>query len=401
MATSQLAIPEKYKSELRYVEAKDTRTDAEILHSFTEHVPVTSEKNIWTYWHSGVKSMPSWCQRNIINWVRLQGSEWTVRVLDTVPDSPNHALKWIAPEELPEAFVEGTMTGPYVGPHSADFLRGAALYAYGGIWMDVGNILFRHLDKVCWDQLADDNSPYTVSAPWMLKQYIANHFIAARKGDIFIKKWHELFVHLWKGRKDFTGVLQSPLIAFIQDFKFGQAEDRNFKWDFKVDEATALGYIGQCVAWIRLTWLQEPDGGFDGVDYWAKKVLLFDAGQEDWAAEQLLGYKGEDLFKVLTTKRDADAESEEFKKAEETIWRLLTKSSLQKITHGKGLTHSVHCGVLMDLPENEGSDQQPETFAELLRFGSVHFEQTRESVVYVDPIMVDPQLVIRKGFLEA
>jgi mannosyltransferase OCH1-like enzyme len=68
-------------------------------------------------------------------------------------------------------------------------LRGAALYAYGGVWMDVGNILFRNLDKVCWDQLADEESPFTVSVPWMFEQQMANHFIAARKGDVFVKKW--------------------------------------------------------------------------------------------------------------------------------------------------------------------------------------------------------------------
>jgi hypothetical protein len=189
MTEQRITIPDAYKSQLRYVEARDSRTDAEIIDSLTHVVPMTSEKNIWTYWHAGVKAMPSWCQHNIINWVRLHGSEWTVRVLDTVPGSPNHALKWIDPAILPEAFVKGTMTGPYVGPHSADFLRGAALFSYGGVWMDVGNILFRHLDKVCWDQLADENSPYTVSIPWMFEQYTANHFVAARKGDAFIKRW--------------------------------------------------------------------------------------------------------------------------------------------------------------------------------------------------------------------
>jgi hypothetical protein len=173
-----------------------------------------------------------------------------------------------------------------------------------------------------------------------------------------------------------------------------------FKWDFKVDEQTVLAYVGQCVAWIRLTWLQEPDGGFDGVDYWAKKVLLIDVGSEDWAAEQIIGYNGEDLFRVFTTKMDADRESEKYKTAEKTVWRLLTKSTMQKIAHGKGLTYSVSCGILLDLPENEGKDQEAGTFGELLRYGSVHLEQTRESIVYAAPVMVAPEFVIRKGLLE-
>ena len=107
-----------------------------------------------------------------------------------VPESPNYALSWLEADQLPAAFVNNTMTGPYVGPHSADFLRGATLFAYGGVWMDVGNILFRHLDDVCWNQLEDATSPYTVCVPWMLAQHIANHFVAARKGDEFIQKWY-------------------------------------------------------------------------------------------------------------------------------------------------------------------------------------------------------------------
>jgi hypothetical protein len=87
--------------------------------------------------------------------VRLYGSDWTVRVLDTAPNSLNHALSCIAPEKLLEAFVKGTMTGLYVRPHSVDF-RGAALYEYEGAWVDVGNVLFTDLDRVCWDQLADE-----------------------------------------------------------------------------------------------------------------------------------------------------------------------------------------------------------------------------------------------------
>jgi hypothetical protein len=208
-------------------------------------------------------------------------------------------------------------------------------------------------------------------------------------------------MHLWKGRTDFTDVIKSPLTGFLQDFKFEMAQEMGFKWDFKVDEQTALAYVGQCMAWVRLTWLQEPDGGFDGVDYWAKKILLIDVRSEDWAAEQILGYNGEDLFRVFTTKMDADRESENYKTAEKIVWRLLTKSTMQKIVHGKELTYSVSCGTLLDLPENEGKDQEAGTFGELLRYGSVHLEQTRESIVYAAPVIVAPEFVIRKGLLEA
>lgn len=67
--------------------------------------------------------------------------------------------------------------------------------------MDVGNILFRDLDRVCWKQLADESSPYTVCVPWMLEQNFGNHFVAARKGDEFIKRWHDLFVHVERSHR--------------------------------------------------------------------------------------------------------------------------------------------------------------------------------------------------------
>lgn len=189
-AASPFPIPEEFGKDLHLVESLDKRSDKDILESLSDHVPITSEKNIWAFWDSRLGSMPSWCKHNVLNWIRLCGPSWTVRVLDTVPNSPNNALRWVTDTSmLPDAFVKGTMDGPYVGPHSADFLRGACLFLYGGVWMDVGIILIRKLDDICWKQLADPASPFQVSIPWMYGLTTANHFVASRKGDPFIKRW--------------------------------------------------------------------------------------------------------------------------------------------------------------------------------------------------------------------
>jgi len=135
--------------------------------------------------------MPEWCQRNMVDWVRINGPDgWTVRVLDSNPDSPNYAVKYLPADLLPQAFVKGSMTGPYVGPHSSDFLRGACLQEHGGAYVDVGNIPIRSLDRICWRQLEDPKSPFQVAIPWMYGTITANHFVAARKGDPFIKRWY-------------------------------------------------------------------------------------------------------------------------------------------------------------------------------------------------------------------
>ena len=186
----KLQIPAQYKDLLEPVEILESQSNEEILESLTKYMPVTSEKNIWAFWHAGVRSMPSWNQRNIIDWIRIRGdSGWTVRVLDSVPDSPNHAVKFLDGSLLPEAYKNSTMEGPWTGQHSADFVRGALLWTHGGICMDVGCILLRDLDRICWNTMTEQGSPYRIAAPHLWGQTIANYFVAARKGDPFVKRW--------------------------------------------------------------------------------------------------------------------------------------------------------------------------------------------------------------------
>ena len=110
-------------------------------------------------------------------------------MLDKIPGSPNHVLKFIDREMLPEAFLSGTMDGQHAGQHAADCIRGPLLFRYGGVSMDVGCLLIRNIDRICWDLLADPDSPYEVAVPVLYGQTIANHFVAARKNNVFIEKW--------------------------------------------------------------------------------------------------------------------------------------------------------------------------------------------------------------------
>lgn len=182
-------IPEEYRNRLRPIEVTDHRSDAEIFATFQEYRPVTSEKNVWAYWHAGVANMPKWCQKNAIDWVRILGPEWTVRILDNVSGSPNNTLRYVPEALLPPAFVSQTMDGPYIGQHGADLTRSACLYEHGGAWMDVGSILIRHIDRICWNELESSESPYRVAIPMIYGLVGSNHFVAARKKDPFIYRW--------------------------------------------------------------------------------------------------------------------------------------------------------------------------------------------------------------------
>ena len=398
MANQKFTIPSEFQDELRYTELSDIRSDKEILAELARHHPVTSEKNIWAYWHAGINGIPDWCKRNIANWARIHDKSWSIHVLDTVPGSPNNALKFIPADLLPETFVKGTMDGDYVGPHSADFLRGALLYLHGGCFIDVGCLLFRSFDDICWNELADPQSPYQISTPWMYGTLMANHFVAARRGDEFIRRWHQLFLHLWKGRTNYEGLALNPLLAFGLELDFAESAERGFKWEFGADPVLVFGYITQVLAWARLCMLEDSGDGFSSADYAVNNVLWFDSLVENWAAEPVVGFKGQDLFDALATRLDTDPESEEYKLAYKVVWRLLTRSSMQKITHGKNITKDPALGVLWDLEENRNKDCEPGTFGELLRYCSTHFVQTRKGVAQIK--VQKPAKTQKKGLLE-
>ncbi|KAF6810014.1 capsule polysaccharide biosynthesis protein [Colletotrichum musicola] len=398
MASPHFEIPEEFKDKIRYVDSLDTRSDQEILEAIEKPPPVNSEKNIWAFWHAGASAMPAWCQRNVVNWSRRCGPSWTIRVLNTVKDSPSYALNWVKAEDLPKAFVSGTMEGRPGSnlPHSADFLRGACLFQYGGVWLDVGAILFRSIDDICWRKLEDPSTPYQVAGPWEFARIVANHIIASRKGDPFIKHWHELFVHIWKDNVNSDGLIENPLLSFVHDISLDEMVERGFVWDWNVPMPKVLEYIAQILCWTRVGCIEEPNGGFNGAEYYSTKILLFDALYEDWHAEAFVGWNGERLFKVLATRLDADPESEAYKEAYKIVWTLLTSASMEKVTRTGGMTTTKALGTIWDEKENENMDREPGTFAELLRFGSIHFHQDRETRI-IPPKKAD---VIFKGVLE-
>ena len=119
--------------------------------------------------------------------------------------------------------------------------------------------------------------------------------------------------------------------------------------------------------------LEDNGTDFNYADYWEDDILCFDALQENWGAEATIGFKNasQTTFDLLALMWEPEKmkRDEQQQKAYDLVWRLLTQSSMQKITRGKGLTHDVHLGVLWDRPENQGKDCRIETSAEMLRYG--------------------------------
>ena len=300
------------------------------------------------------------------------------------------------------------MTGDYVGPHSADLLKGACLFLHGGVWLDVGILLFRHIDQICWSALCDPNSPYEIAAPHAYTQVVNNHFIAARKGSLFIQRWHELFCALWRdGRTDFKGMASDPSLTVLLP-TLGRpkppeeaAKEVRYKFDYDVPFTEILEYISQVLSWLRVSLLDCPKkdpAGFSGRKYWEEKVLLIDSLDETWLAEKVQNFDTQKIFDLLAT-RFEDPDAVKVEEARNLVWTLLEQASMQKVYHGKKLLKTPAIGQLWDRSDNGNADCAGGTFAALLRYGSVFFEQTREVPIVRAP-KVDEADVLRLGNLE-
>ena len=154
-------------------------------------------------------------------------------------------------------------------------------------------------------------------------------------------------------------------------------------------------YIAQIRAWNVIALIEEPQaGGLNGLKYFNEHVMPFDALTEDWPAEPMIGWRGQDYFDLITTRLDTDPNSEEYKRAHDVVWKVLTTASMQKITRGGGLGPD-HFGTLLD--NWKVDPEAPMTFFDLLRYGSVHFEQvdrkTRLKPPYAGSALIRERLI--------
>jgi len=375
----------------------DSRSDEEIILTLVRYQPIVSEKNLWTFWDTGFWEMRPYVRRNIIEWVRRLGPDWRVRVLDHVDGSPLNISTFLPDTEFHEAFNNRTMTGPYVGAHSGDVVRLPLLYHYGGVWMDAGTMLFRHIDKICWDVLEDPTSRFKIAgiAPGTEPEndVVMNGFIAAKKGNGFIKRWHDVYLEIWKGRTDCIGLQNHPLLRQVK--KVEVPESMQIK--FGIDNSLMNDYVAHALAFKRIRMLQDPADGFNGPEYWQNHAFVLPV-EETFLAQLMCGFDGQRQFNLLSQPREGVDHKDRDRAAENLVQELLSFASTMKLSHGLKNNKLVHLSKLWDLPENADADIEPGTFAAYLRWGSIHLEQTRD--LQPLPVNCGRKQVLRAGVLE-
>ncbi|KAL8805667.1 MAG: hypothetical protein Q9182_001811 [Xanthomendoza sp. 2 TL-2023] len=385
----------------------DNRPEQDILASLQEYSPVTSEKNIWAFWHSGISSSPPWVQRTVVNWVR-RFTTWEIRVLDSVTGSPLHFHRYLTPELLPDALNNNAMTGPHAYTHSSDLVRLALVYVHGGVWMDAGSLIFRDLDDICWNRIEDPESPYEL-AGFLMPDLDAtprgtffNGFVAAKKGNPFIKRWHEIFLEVWKGVSESQGLHAHPLLRRGTALNRERSPSRQQhgplpEFQNPQQQQDLADYLVQFACFSRLACLEDPSDGFNGADYLVQHGLFFDGLQELFLAHLLTSWNGSQQFQHLATKKQEGSSDRGYLAAERFAESIVRDSCMMKVSHYNKLD-LLMLGNLWEEPGNEDADWAEGTFAAFLRYASVHLEQTRE----LKPEKWEPsgRKTLRVGLLE-
>jgi len=154
-----------------------------------------SPKIIWMYWSQGIASLTGFRRLCVHSW-RLWNPGWRLLLLDR-----ETVATYVGPAELPDFFDE---LEPGM---QADALRLALLARYGGVYTDVATLCLRPLDEWVWSEVAEGPSPRGMGAfylacfgmePGVSREYVENWFLAARRGNPFMRAWRDLYIEGWR-----------------------------------------------------------------------------------------------------------------------------------------------------------------------------------------------------------
>ena len=365
----------------------DLRPDGEIDYDLLHPKPVTDEKNIWFFWHSGFLGMHSYTKRNIRTWHRRFSKHgWTVRVLDCQASSSLNVANFLDitdPGTFPRAFIDGTIGGDYSRQHTSDLVRWPLLLKYGGVYADVGLIQIGDLERLWNKTLGDPTSPFEVlsyDGGDVQANSLTNYFLCSRRDNALFVRCHKLLLELWAadcGKASTDGMHSSPLLKGLPLFNTQSTINEG---DRKIgsEEVSKMltDYIIQGQAMTMVMGLIDEEDDWNGPKYVAEHVYAIEFMVGAQLINDLTAWDGQKAFKLMSLPlpKEGETESYEQKQGRNIVESCLQRSFGFKLAHGFILRVMGHTlGSLWR--ENEGSDDVPGTYAHWLRCGTLYWTQ--------------------------
>ncbi|MCJ1374786.1 hypothetical protein MMC20_006018 [Loxospora ochrophaea] len=365
----------------------DLRPDSEVDHDLLHPKPVSDEKNIWFFWHSGYTRMHPYAQRNIRAWHRRFSQRgWTIRVLDRLPSSPLNVANFLDisdPGTFPQAFVDGTIGGDYAPQHTSDLVRWPLLLKYGGVYADVGMIQIGDLDRLWRETVGNPASSFEVVSYDMdtgKGRSLTNYFFASGKNNPLFARCQQLLLQLWAadgGKVSTEGMHASPLLKGVPLMETSASFEEDGR-KFEPEEVSRMltDYIIQGQVLTMVMGLVDDEDGWNGPEYVAKHVYSIEFMVGSQYINEVTEWDGRKAFNLMSLPlpKEGEVESEEQRKAREIVEACLQKSFGFKLAHG--LIIRVMGETLGSLwRKHEGSDNVPGTYAHWLRHGTMHWSQ--------------------------
>ncbi|KAH0496033.1 hypothetical protein TgHK011_009551 [Trichoderma gracile] len=363
----------------------DLRSDSEVDHDLLNPKPVSDEKNIWFFWHSGFDKMHNYTRRTVRNWHRRFSKKgWTVRVLDLAADSPLNVGKYFDTHDLdwfPKAFAEGTIDGRHAYQHFSDLVRFPLLLKYGGVYADMGVIQIGDLDQVWNTTIGDPNSPYeilTYNMGGVEERGMTNYFLASERNNPFFLRCHKLLLALWAadgGKANTEGMHASPLLKGVPLMDTGLSMEEDGRVYGREETAQMLtDYIIQGQAITMVMGLIDEEDGWNGPQYVANHIYAYHYMVGSQLINEITAWNGPKQFELMSLpiSKQEEAESDDQRLARRIVEEVLSKSFGMKLA--TGMIVRVMGETLGSLwRNNDGSDNVPGTYAHWLRYGTLYW----------------------------
>ncbi|KAI1374721.1 hypothetical protein F4677DRAFT_424548 [Hypoxylon crocopeplum] len=367
----------------------DMRSDAEVDYDLINPMPVSSEKNVWFFWHSGYVTMHDYTKRNVRAWHRrLSKLGWAIRVLDRAPGSSSNVANFLDvsdPATFPCAFIEGKIGGSYAMQHVSDLVRWPLLLRYGGVYADVGLLQIGDLDRLWRETVENPASRFEVISYNMGgvdKRSLTNYFLASRRGNAMFERCHRLLLALWAadgGKTNTEGMHSSPLLKGVPMMGGSFTIEEEGKTIGREEAGKMLtDYIIQGQAMTMVMGLVDEEDNWDGPTYVAEHVYAIEYMVGSQLINQFTSWDGQRAFGLmsLSLPRQGEMESDEQKEAREIVEACLQMSFGFKLAHG--LILKVFGRTLgSSWRDHDGSDDVPWTYAHWLRHATMYWNQDK------------------------